>query len=110
VIDVFTRMLIKASRRGHITSLMNSLCPEGILSLLYADDTILFLDHDYRAVCHLKWLLVCFEKLSGMKINYSKSDLTTINLGEEESNNYAKIFCCKLGKFPFSYLGGAPPL
>jgi hypothetical protein len=49
--------------------------------------------------------MVCFKKMYGMKINYLMSDLTTINLGEEESHNYAKIFCCKLGKFPFKYLG-----
>jgi hypothetical protein len=50
-------------------------------------------------------LLVCFEKLSRMKINYPKSDLTTINLDEDESANYAKIFYYKLGTFPFKYLG-----
>jgi hypothetical protein len=105
MVDIFTRMLIKASRMGHITGLMSSLCPEGVLSLQYADDILLFLDHDYRVACHLKWLLVYFENLSGMKINYSKSDLTTINLGEEESNKYDKIFCYKVGKFPFKYLG-----
>jgi hypothetical protein len=104
VIDVFTGMLVKASKKGHNTGLMNSMCPEGIVSLQYADDTLLFLDHDYKAGCYMKWLLVCFEKFSVMKINYSKCDLTTINLVEEESNNYAKIFCCKIGKFSFKYL------
>jgi hypothetical protein len=105
VIDIFTRMLIKASEKGYINELLSSLYPEGILSLQYADDTLLFLEHDYMFACHLKWLLVCFEKFSGMKINYFKSDLTTINLDEDESANYAKIFCCKLGTFPFKYLG-----
>jgi hypothetical protein len=49
--------------------------------------------------------MVCIEKLSGVKINYSKRELTTINLEEGGSNNYARIFCCKLGNFPFKYLG-----
>jgi hypothetical protein len=48
---------------------------------------------------------MCFKKLSGMKINYHKSDLTPINLNEEESQNYSRIFCCKLGEFSFKYLG-----
>jgi hypothetical protein len=48
---------------------------------------------------------MCFENLSGMKINYHKSDLTPINLNEEESQNYSRIFCYKLGEFPFKYLG-----
>jgi hypothetical protein len=105
VIDVFTRMIIKASSKCYITGLLSTLYPEGIVSLQYADDTLLFLDHDYKAVCHLKWLMVCFEKLSRVKINYSKSDLTPINLSKEDSNNYAKIFCYKLGTIPFKYLG-----
>jgi hypothetical protein len=45
-----------------------------------------------------------FEKLSGMRINYYKSDLTPINLDEEEIQDYIKIFCCKIEKFPFVYL------
>jgi hypothetical protein len=50
---------------------------------------------------------VCFEKLTGIKINYHKSDLTPINL-EEEGQNYSRIFCCKLENFPFKYLGVPP--
>jgi hypothetical protein len=84
VVDVFSRMLVKAAANVDITGLMWSLYSEGIISLQYADDTLLFLEHNYTVACHLKWLLVCFKKLSGMKINYHKSDLTPINLHEEE--------------------------
>jgi hypothetical protein len=49
--------------------------------------------------------MVCFEQISGMKINYHKSDMTPINLDEEEVQEYAKVFCCKIGGFPFKYLG-----
>jgi hypothetical protein len=47
----------------------------------------------------------CFEKLSGIRINYNNSDLTPINLEEEEKRSYASIFYCRLGSFPFKYLG-----
>jgi hypothetical protein len=85
-------MLIKAASRGHVTSLMSSLYHEGVISLQYVDDTLLFLEHGYQSASHFKWLLICFEKLSGMKINYHKSDLTSINLDEEESQSYSMIF------------------
>jgi hypothetical protein len=49
--------------------------------------------------------MACFEHLSGMKINCHKSDMTPINLDEEEAHEFAKIFCCKTGSFPFRYLG-----
>jgi hypothetical protein len=48
--------------------------------------------------------MTCFEKLSGMRINYNKSDFP-INLEEEECHNYAINFRCRLGSFPFKYLG-----
>jgi hypothetical protein len=61
VIDVFSRMLAKAARRGHIRGFMNSLSPEGVISLQYANDTLIFLNHDYVTACYLKWVMVCFE-------------------------------------------------
>jgi hypothetical protein len=105
VADVFTKILMKAAGNGYLSGLMTSLHPEGVISLQYADDTLLFLSHDYTKACHLKWLLVCFEQLSGMKINYHKNDMIPINLDEEEAQVYAKKFCCKIGTFPFKYLG-----
>jgi hypothetical protein len=84
VIDVFSRMLGKVAGKGYITGLLSTLYPEGVISLQYAYDSLPFLEH-YLAAGHLKWLLVCFERLSGMKINYHKSDLTPANLDEEES-------------------------
>jgi hypothetical protein len=104
VVDVFTRMLSRAANRGYITELMTALYPRGVISLQYADDTLLFLGNDAQEACHLKWIIVCFEHLSGMKINYNKSDLTSINLEEDEAVRFASIFCCKLGSFPFKYL------
>jgi hypothetical protein len=73
--------------------------------LQYADDTLLFLDNDEQGACYLKWIILCFEYLYGIKINYHKSDLTPINLDEDEACSFAKIFCCKVGAFPFKYLG-----
>jgi hypothetical protein len=48
---------------------------------------------------------MCFEHILGMNINYSKSDLISVNLDEEETLQYFRIFCCKVGSFPFKYLG-----
>jgi hypothetical protein len=53
----------------------------------------------------LQWRITFFEKISEMRINFHKSDLTPVNLDEEETQNYAQIFCCKIGAFPFTYLG-----
>jgi hypothetical protein len=74
--DVFTRMLIKAAKRDYITGFMNSIHHEGVLSLQYAYDTLLFLKHSYEDATHLKRIMRCFEQISYMKINYNKSDMS----------------------------------
>jgi hypothetical protein len=43
--------------------------PGGVISLQYVDDTILFLKDDVSMARLLKWLLTCFEQISGMCIN-----------------------------------------
>jgi hypothetical protein len=43
--------------------------------------------------------------MTGIKINYDKSDLLTIGAEEERVNKLAKDFCCKTGDFPIKYLG-----
>jgi hypothetical protein len=36
---------------------------------------------------------------------YHKSDITPMNLDEEETEAYSKLFGCKIGTFSFIYLG-----
>jgi hypothetical protein len=102
---VFTRMLMKAARLNLISGLMPQVIKGGIISLQYADDTLLFLENDLEKISNIKWLLVCFEQMSGMKINYEKSDLLTIGLDEDSTNAVAKSLCCKISAFPIKYLG-----
>jgi hypothetical protein len=63
------------------------------------------LENDLDKAANLKWLLVYFEQLSGMKINYNKSDLLVVGVDEDRANEFARIFCCKRSEFPIKYLG-----
>ena len=105
VADVFTRMLMKAARQNLISGLLPQVVEGGVISLQYADDTLLFLENDLEKASNLKWFLVCFEQMSGMKINYDKSDFLTIGMDEDSTNAFAKIFCCNKSEFPIKYLG-----
>ena len=98
-------MLLKAANSDIIQGLLPNVFQGGIISLQYTDDTLLFLKHNYQQVVNFKWLLTCFENLSGMKINYHKSDLLTLGLDEDENNSLARLFCCNIGSFPIKYLG-----
>jgi len=98
-------MLIKAARQGLIFGLLPQVVEGGIISLQYADDTLLFLENNSEKASTLKWLLVCFEQMSGMKINCDKSDLLTVGLDKDQANEFARLFCCKRCDFPIKYLG-----
>jgi hypothetical protein len=105
VVDVLTRMLMKAASGNLISGLCPDLCPGGVISLQYADDTILFLDNDVEKAKNLRKTLVCFEQVSGMRINYSKSELIPINMDQAEAQPFVDVFSCNSGVFPIKYLG-----
>jgi hypothetical protein len=54
---------------------------------------------------NMKLVLCLFEQLSGLKINFNKSELFYFGRAKEEQENYRQLFGCELGSLPFSYLG-----
>jgi hypothetical protein len=73
IAEVFTKMLHKAAQRNLIRGLLPNVVPGGVISLQYADDTILFLEPDSHMARLLKWILTCFECLSGLKSTITKA-------------------------------------
>ena len=73
--------------------------------LQYADDTILFMEHDIEKARNLKLIILGFEKLSGPKINFHKSKLFCFGEAQDKANHYVELFGCGLGQFPIMYLG-----
>lgn len=71
----------------------------------YTDDTILFGRVNIEEVVIRKWVLHTFEKWSGLKINYEKSNI--IFMGEMKLDNLIveKILGCRRDEFPIKYLG-----
>jgi hypothetical protein len=49
--------------------------------------------------------LLAFEQLSGLKINFHKSELFYFGDAQDEENHYAELFGCGFGQFPICYLG-----
>jgi hypothetical protein len=105
VVDVLFRMLSKAIEHNLIKGLGRNIIPHGVECLQYADDIIIFIDKDLEKAGNLKWILSCFELMSGMRINYTKSELVPMNLEEQEIVGIVEIFGCPVGAFPIKYLG-----
>ena len=68
---------------------------DGRLSILqYADDTILFMKHDMEKAQNLKLILLVFEQLSGLKINFHKTELFCFGEAQNDATLYAELFGC----------------
>jgi hypothetical protein len=53
----------------------------------------------------MKLLLCAFEQISGLKINFHKSELLCFGDAQDSLDTYLVLFCCKLGDLPLNYLG-----
>jgi hypothetical protein len=73
--------------------------------LQYANDTIVCLKNDFVGGRNVKFLLYYYELMSGLKINFSKSEVIMINGNDELALEYAETFNCNAGQFPIKYLG-----
>lgn len=76
-----------------------------MLNLNFADDTLIILKADCKMTEALKLLLIGFEQLSGLKINFFKSEMIPLNLDDLERVNLASILECKTSNLPITYLG-----
>jgi hypothetical protein len=75
IADALSAMLDAANRAGHIKGVVPHLIQWGVSHLQYTDDTILLLELDDNSIANLKFLLIAFEILSGLKINFLKSEV-----------------------------------
>jgi hypothetical protein len=83
------KMVHLAQNNGLVTGLADNLIQNGIAILQYADDTILLLQDVAQQAVNLKLLLYIFESMSGLKINFEKSEVMMIL----EDDNKQKKLC-----------------
>lgn len=63
-----------------------------------ADDTVIYFEHDNDAAVNLK--LYMFELMSGLKINFMKSEILCVGEDDDSIPFYAGLFNCSIGHFP----------
>ena len=77
-------MTRKAQRNKLICGLADNLIENGVVTLQYADYTIICLKDDIEVARNMKLLLYLYEMMSGLKINFTKSEVTLINGCEDK--------------------------
>ncbi|WVZ79230.1 hypothetical protein U9M48_026834 [Paspalum notatum var. saurae] len=103
--DALAEILRTARDKKVLHGLVPDLVEGGLTHLQYTDDTILFLENTEIEIRNMKFLLFCYEEMSGIRINYAKSEVFTVGIGDREGDDIAKVFNCKKGTFPIKYLG-----
>jgi hypothetical protein len=90
VADMLAIMIEHAKSDGLFEGVIPHLVDGGQSILQYADNTILFMEHDLESAKNLKLILSAFEHLSGLKNNFHKSELFCFGEAQEHAQLYAK--------------------
>lgn len=82
--------------------------------LQFIDDTIIFCEAHDNQIKNVKAVLWCFEGVSGLNVNFTKSEVLGIRVGNQCLRLFAYILGCEVGSVPTSYLRlplctGRPP-
>jgi retron-type reverse transcriptase len=75
VVDMLVILIKRSKAEGQIEGVIPHLVDDGLLILQYTNDTILFMEHDLEKARNMKLLLSAFKELSGLKINFHKSEV-----------------------------------
>jgi hypothetical protein len=107
VMEAFSRMITSIYSRGLISGF--SVGSRGhnrveVSHLLFADDTLVFCGADDSQIRYMGALLVCFEAVSGLKVNLSKSALIPVG-SLDEVDQLAGRLGCGTADLPLKYLG-----
>ncbi len=105
VVDMLAVLIERAKGDGQIGGVIPHLVDDGLSILQYADDTVIFLDHELEQAKNMKAILCVFEQLLGLKINFHKSEIFCFGKAKEVEDQYRQLFGCNSGSFPFRYLG-----
>ena len=73
--------------------------------LQFADDTLILGEKSWANICALRAVLILFQDLSGLKVNFTKSLLVGVNVPGSWLAEAAMVLYCKVGSIPFMYLG-----
>lgn len=107
IMEALERLLSTAVRRGLLTGFevgMEQTTRLVVSHLFYADDALIFCGAEERQVGYLRCVLLCFEAVSGLRVNLGKSELIPVG-SVPRISILAAFLGCKIGALPTTYLG-----
>ncbi|XP_035545046.1 uncharacterized protein LOC109004849 [Juglans regia] len=107
LVGVYLRIIAALLDNGFVSGFQIGSPSRGFISIshmLFADDTLIMCEANRDQLGAVKACLLCFEAVSGLKVNYDKSELVPI--GEVHNiRELADTLGCKIASLPMTYLG-----
>ena len=88
--DLLQSIINAAWSNGELSLPINHAYGQDYPIIQYADDTIFLLQDDIESAHNLKFILCLFEQMSGLKINFHKSELFLFGEAINKNDEYAK--------------------
>jgi hypothetical protein len=92
VVDMLAVLILRPKEAEQIKGVVPHLVDEGLSVLQYVYNSIIFMDNDLERAKNMKLLLCAFEQLSGLKINFHKSELFCYGVAKANQLKYTQIF------------------
>lgn len=105
IVETLSLVIQKATNQGLWEGVEISRGGSKITHLQYADDTVIFCPPVIDHLLNIKKMLILFQLASGLQVNFHKSSLHGIHTEDSWLRSAARALLCKVGGFPFSYLG-----
>ncbi|GKU97302.1 hypothetical protein SLEP1_g10467 [Rubroshorea leprosula] len=102
--EILSRLLNKAAQEGRLP--FHPKCSKvGLTHLCFADDLWIFTDGSPRAISVVDSILKEFYSITGLKVNYQKSEIYYCGVQDSIIKNLAATYGFKLGTLPVRYFG-----
>jgi hypothetical protein len=77
-------LINRAKSEGQIKGVLPDLTDDGLSILQYANDAILFMEHNIHQTRNIKLFLSAFEQMPGLKIMFHKSEIFCFGQAKDE--------------------------
>jgi len=107
IMEAFSKMWSATVSGGLIPGFSVGLRDSGVLNIshiLFAEDTLIFCGAIPNHLHYLCTLFLCFETVSGLKINPAKSELVLV-ANVNIVDGFVGILGCRVSSLPLKYLG-----
>lgn len=100
-----SKLINKAIDKGLIKGIEFPFHQRPITHFQYADDTVIFVNNDGNSLRVMKKLLLLFQAITGLEVNFSKSLVYHVSNDSDKTDMATSILGCQAGSIPFKYLG-----